>query len=414
MSTFLDKGRLIANVTADDLSRREWADQITVTMDETSRALTATRREAGETWFEYYKCMKFALLFGMIQKDIQAGKRVVVYTSFRSTFDHLSVFFSSRGLVHLKLNAFDPADVLQRVQGMFADFRQPYNVLLLDPLLTEGINLEAAKTLHVLEPISNWGQQQQVYARVLRQLPQPAASDQLRPISTVVQWVDTLPTVSTVVQRTTDFAFGGALTKAGMTPQDVAAWAFGSRAAMFLQQDKSDFAALTETQYPNTATPGQLTLDNIREIALVMNKLQEQLAQTKTGMHLGDTVEVATNQVGRRKLLVPVGTQGKLLKDNGNELYDVEFTVTKDLSDQSALEEPQVIVLKNVPVRALKISKPGGICTVYPPRNCSIWMNYEDPGTCRGQPAPVCNPLGGGGLVGGYVTNAFFGMRALE
>lgn len=287
MAKYLDKGRLIANASADDLTYFEWASRVTITADATTRALTAMLSDVGSnevgSEFHHFTCLKFSVLEGAVKKDVRAGKRVVIYSCFRKTFDNLSVFFSNRGIQHLKLNAADSLDTRVNIQNMFANRALPYNVLLLDPLLTEGINLGVAQTLHVLEPISNWGQQEQVYARVLRQLPAPAASDDQRPVSTVVQWVDALPGVASMVQRTIDLAYGGALQQAGITPADVGAWAFGSRAAMFVQEDKSNFAALTNYEYPHTATPGELTLENLKDIELVMNKLQRQLAATTTG-----------------------------------------------------------------------------------------------------------------------------------
>ena len=140
--------------------------------------------------------------------------------------------------------------------------RQNNRVLLLDPLLTEGINLGNANILHVLEPIDNWGQEQQVYARLLRMLPSPVRTDFERPVKTIYQWVETLPFFEYEKQNWTQW----------------------------LRLDKKVFKTMQETHI-KAITPGIMVMENNQKIATVMNDLQQKLV-TNNADHCGITAPV--------------------------------------------------------------------------------------------------------------------------
>ena len=94
------------------------------------------------------------------------AKRVVIYSEYASTYKYFQIYLDSIEHFYQILDISMSARQRNRILHLFEIGK--IDVLLLHPLLTEGISIKGASQMHILEPQSKLHQFHQVAARVVR------------------------------------------------------------------------------------------------------------------------------------------------------------------------------------------------------------------------------------------------------
>jgi hypothetical protein len=125
-------------------------------------------------------------------------RQTVVYSNFKNSLFDLRWYLETKGIKSVYLGPEMSIDKQTKIKEDF--MKEKINFLLIDPVYYEGLSLNGVRVFHILEPVLEYFQREQLYARPIRYLSH-AHLDKSKRNVILYQWACTLDNVFEKIRK---------------------------------------------------------------------------------------------------------------------------------------------------------------------------------------------------------------------
>lgn len=179
--TFLETSRVISNLSPScaDAARSIIEQKGRYGRRYLVKGRRGVRSDGGELSREvHFVCRKYMRMASLIRNYRTTGYLPVVYTNFdRYGLQTFGVFLDDLDMTYITIHPDDPPEETRQLLDLANSRMSSVDCVLLHPAMKEGVEFPMAPAILVMEPVVGLGNQQQVYARILRPIRSPELYD---------------------------------------------------------------------------------------------------------------------------------------------------------------------------------------------------------------------------------------------